>query len=69
MSRHCWTSIISWRLPVAPEEQAAVDKIYNQMDRLQELNLKLGMRSDKDWSCACYVPEMGNTPSYGDNLA
>ncbi len=56
-------------LPVTPEEQAAVDKIYNQMDRLQDLNLKLGMRSDKDWSCACYVPEMGNTPSYGDNLA
>ncbi len=50
-------------------EQAAVDKIYNRMDELEELNMKLGMRSKKDWSCACYLPEMGNTPSRGDYLA
>ena len=31
--------------------------------------MKLGMRSKKDWSCACYLPEMGNTPSRGDYLA
>ena len=51
------------------QEQAAVDKIYNRMDELEELNLKLGMRSKDDWSCACYVPEMGNTPKRGDYLA
>ena len=56
-------------LPVSKEEQAVVDKVYNQMDRLQDLNLKLGMRSKDDWSCACYLPEMGNTPARGDNLA
>jgi len=56
-------------LPVTKEEQAAVDKIYNRMDELEDLNMKLGMRSKKDWSCACYLPEMGNTPSRGDCLA
>lgn len=56
-------------LPVTDEEQAAVDKIYNRMEELEDLNMKLGMRSDKDWSCACYLPEMGNTPKLGDYLA
>ena len=56
-------------LPVTKEEQAAVDRIYNRMDELEDLNLKLGMRSSDDWSCACYVPEMGNTPARGDYLA
>lgn len=55
--------------PVSDAEQAAVDKIYNCMDRLEDLNMKLGMRNKKDWSCACYLPEMGNTPKLGDNLA
>jgi predicted aconitase len=56
-------------LPVTKAEQAAVDKIYNRMDELEDLNLKLGMRSKDDWSCACYLPEMGNTPAQGDYLA
>ena len=56
-------------LPVTDKEQAAVDKIYNRMDELADCNKKLGMRSDKDWSCACYLPEMGNTPKRGDYLA
>jgi predicted aconitase len=56
-------------LPVTAQEQAVVDKIYNRMDELEDLNLKLGMRSKKDWSCACYLPEMGNTPKRGDYLA
>ena len=38
-------------LPVTKAEQAAVDKIYNRMDELEELNMKLGMRGKKDWSC------------------
>ena len=59
----------SENLAVTAQEQAVVDKIYNRMDELGELNLKLGMKSKDDWSCACYVPEMGNTPKRGDNLA
>ena len=57
------------RLPIAPDQQAAVDKIYIRMEELESLNLKLGLRSPEDWSCACYVPEMGNTPEFGDFLA
>ena len=56
-------------LPVTADEQAAVDKVYNRMDELEDLNKKLGMRNEKDWSCACYLPEMGNTPKRGDYLA
>jgi hypothetical protein len=56
-------------LPVTDQEQAAVDKIYDRMDELEDLNLKLGMRNKNDWSCACYLPEMGNTPKRGDYLA
>jgi len=56
-------------LPVTAEEQAAVDKIYDRMDELEDLNMKLGMRNKNDWSCACYLPEMGNTPKRGDYLA
>jgi predicted aconitase len=56
-------------LPVSDAEQAVVDKIYNRMAELEELNMKLGMRSKDDWSCACYLPEMGNTPARGDYLA
>lgn len=55
-------------LPVTPEEQAMADKIYDRMDELEDVNLRLGMVKDA-WSCACYVPQMGNTPQYGDNLA
>jgi predicted aconitase len=56
-------------LSVDADEQVALDRIYNRMDELQELNLQLGMRSELDWSCACYLPEMGNTPQFGDLLA
>lgn len=56
-------------LPVTDQEQAAVDKIYNRMDELADLNKKLGMRNQNDWSCACYLPEMGNTPKRGDYLS
>jgi len=57
-------------LPVTDAEQAVVDKVYNRMDELKKLNTQLGMRDpEKDWSCACYLPEMGNTPKLGDNIA
>ncbi len=56
-------------LPVTPEEQSTVDKVYDRMDELERLNMKLGMRNKNDWSCACYLPEMGNTPKRGDYLA
>jgi len=56
-------------LDPGPKKRAVVDKIYDREDELQELNLRLGMRSKDDWSCVCYVKEMGNTPKRGDYLA
>jgi hypothetical protein len=55
-------------LPMSKEETDVAHKIYNRMDELEEINLKLGMIKDA-WSCACYVPQVGNTPKYGDKLA
>ena len=55
-------------LPVTREERATADKVYNRMDELEEVNLSLGMIKGY-WSCACYLPQMGNTPKFGDNLA
>ena len=56
-------------LPMAPEQQAAVDKVFNLMDDLERFNLELGMRSPDDWSCASYEPEVGNIPEFGNYLA
>jgi predicted aconitase len=55
-------------LPMSKEETDMANKIYNRMDELEETNLKLGMVKN-GWSCACYLPQMGNTPKEGDNLA
>jgi predicted aconitase len=56
-------------LPLTDEESEAVGKIYNRTDELAELYHELGMRSSADWSCASYLPEVGNTPDYGQALA
>jgi len=55
-------------LPMSDKETQVAHKIYNRMDELEDVNLRLGMKKDY-WSCACYLPQMGNTPKYGDNLA
>ncbi len=55
-------------IPMTKEETEMAGKIYNRMDELEKVNLSLGMIKGY-WSCACYVPQMGNTPKFGDNLA
>lgn len=55
-------------LPMTEKEIEVAHKIYNRMDELEEVNLRLGMKKD-NWSCACYLPQMGNTPKYGDMLS
>lgn len=55
-------------LPMSDKETTVAKKVYNRMDELEEINLALGMKKD-NWSCACYLPQMGNTPKYGDMLA
>jgi predicted aconitase len=56
-------------LPLVLDQHLALAKIFNFTDELERLNLELGLRSPGDWSCACYEPEMGNTPEFGDYLA
>jgi predicted aconitase len=55
-------------LDPGPEKRAMVEKIYSRDKELTEVNEKLGMAKG-DWSCACYLPEMGNTPSKGDYIS
>ena len=55
-------------MDMSDEETKALKDLYCQMDRLEEVNLRLGMVKG-GWSCACYLPQMGNRPKFGDNLA
>lgn len=43
-------------------------KTYRRQAELTEIYEKLGMVKGA-WSCACYVPKIGNTPKKGDMLA
>jgi predicted aconitase len=45
-----------------------VEKIYSRDKDLTEVNESLGMIKGA-WSCACYLPEMGNIPSKGDYIS
>jgi predicted aconitase len=51
------------------EKRKVVSETYPNQNRLEELYLKLGLVDKDSWSCACYLPEMGNTPNKGDNIA
>jgi predicted aconitase len=51
------------------EKRKVVAETYPNQDRLEELYLKIGLVDKDSYSCACYLPEMGNTPSKGDNIA
>ena len=55
-------------LDPGPEKKAMAEKIYSRDAELTEVNERLGMIKGA-WSCACYVPELGNTPKHGDNLS
>lgn len=55
-------------LDPGPKKRAVVEKVYCRDDELTKVNRRLGMMEDA-WSCVCYVPEMGNTPSKGNFLA
>jgi len=55
-------------LDPGPKKRAVVEKIYSRDAELTKINEKLGMIKNA-WSCACYVPEMGNTPKKGDFIS
>ena len=43
--------------------------MYTQQKRYEEQLRKLGITSDDDYTCACYLAEVGNTPKKGDVLS
>lgn len=43
--------------------------MYGQQARYEEQLKKIGLHDKNDFSCTCYLPEMGNTPKYGDILS
>jgi predicted aconitase len=51
------------------EKRKSVAETYPNQDRLEKLYLKLGLVDSDSWSCASYLPEAGNAPSKGDNIA
>lgn len=43
--------------------------MYNQQERYEEQLRKFGIMSDDAYTCACYLPEVGNIPKRGDILS
>ena len=43
--------------------------MYSQQDRYEEQLKKFGIINDDAYTCACYLPEVGNTPKRGDILS
>lgn len=43
--------------------------MYTEQDRYEKQLLKLGITDDDDYTCTCYLPEVGNTPKKGEILS
>lgn len=43
--------------------------LYRKQESYERSLMKLGLRDSSAFSCACYLPQTGNTPSRGDILA
>ncbi len=43
--------------------------MYSKQNRLEEQLKKFGLMSDDAYTCACYLPEVGNIPKRGDILS
>ena len=57
-------------VPCSPVEKLVFKKfMYNRQDRYEEQLRKLGITSDDDYTCACYLDQVGNTPQKGEVLS
>ena len=57
-------------VPSTPLDDLVFKKImYTQQDRYEEQLRKLGITSDDDYTCACYLDQVGNVPKQGDVLS
>ena len=58
------------KVPVKPIEKLVFNKfMYSAQDRLEEQLRALGITSDHDYTCTCYLDQVGNVPKRGDVLS
>lgn len=58
------------KVPASPLEKLVFRKfMYSQQERLEEQMSKLGLTSDDDYTCTCYLPQVGNIPKRGEVLS
>ncbi|MCR5664330.1 MAG: aconitase X catalytic domain-containing protein [Oscillospiraceae bacterium] len=58
------------RVPSSLLEDLVFKKImYTQQDRYEEQLRKLGITGDDDYTCTCYLDQVGNKPKKGDVLS
>ncbi len=58
------------KVPSTPLDDLVFKKImYTKQNRYEEQIRKLGVTSDDDYTCACYLDQVGNIPQKGDILS
>jgi predicted aconitase len=57
------------RMELTPSQAAYFHEVYGKQDQYEKKLKILGLRDDKAFTCTCYLPEVGNTPGYGDVVA
>ena len=58
------------KVPSSPLEDLVFKKLmYNRQERYEEQLKKLGITKDEDYTCACYLEQVGNAPQKGDVLS
>ena len=57
-------------VPSTPLDDLVFKKLmYNRQERYEEQLRKLGITKDEDYTCACYLDQVGNTPKKGEVLS
>ena len=57
-------------VPSSPLDDLVFKKLmYNRQDRYEEQLRTFGITKDEDYTCACYLDQVGNTPKKGDILS
>lgn len=58
-----------YNLETTPEHQLKLQEVYSMQTELEKAHIRLGAKNYNYWSCTCYLPEVGNAPAHGTNLA
>ena len=58
------------KVPSGPLEDLVFKKLmYNRQERYEQQLKKLGITKDEDYTCVCYLEQVGNAPQKGDVLS